>query len=72
MLDFAAVYNMSKTLYNDKRFTEDRAKMYLAKIILALDDLHRRNIIYRDLKTNNIMFDSAGNALVTDFGFSKE
>jgi serine/threonine protein kinase len=72
MLDFAAGGNMSRALHKDKRFTEDRAKMYLAEIILALDDLHRRNIIYRDLKPDNIVFDSAGHALVTDFGLSKE
>lgn len=63
---------MSRTLHIDKRFTEDRARMYLAEIILALEDLHKRDIIYRDLKPDNIVFDSEGHAMLTDFGLAKE
>jgi len=46
--------------------------MYLAEVLLAIEDLHKRDIIYRDLKPDNIVFDSQGHALVTDFGLSKE
>ena len=54
------------------RFTEERSKIYLAEIILALEDLHRRDIIFRDLKPDNIVLDSDGHAMLTDFGLSKE
>ena len=63
---------MSRALQKDKRFTEERGRMYLAEILLALEDLHKRDIIYRDLKPDNIVFDSIGHALLTDFGLSKE
>lgn len=46
--------------------------MYLAEIILALEDLHKRDIIYRDLKPDNIVFNEEGHAMLTDFGLSKE
>lgn len=72
LLDYAAGGNMSRALHKDKRFEEDRARMYLAEILLALEDLHKRDIIYRDLKPDNIVFDSEGHALLTDFGLSKE
>ena len=71
-MDYAAGGNMSRALQKDRRFTEDRARMYLAEVLLALDDLHKRDVIYRDLKPDNIVFDSHGHAMLTDFGLAKE
>jgi len=72
LLDYAPCGNMSRTLHRDKRFDEGRAKIYLAQILLAIEELHKRDIIFRDLKPDNIVFDEDGNALLTDFGLSKE
>ena len=72
LLDYAAGGNMSRALHKDRRFAEDRARMYLAEILLAIEDLHKRDIVYRDLKPDNIVFDSQGHALLTDFGLAKE
>jgi serine/threonine protein kinase len=63
---------MSRTLHRDKRFDEERAKVYLGEIILAIEDLHKRDIIFRDLKPDNVVFDEEGHAMLTDFGLSKE
>jgi serine/threonine protein kinase len=63
---------MSRSLHKDKRFSEERSRLYLAELILALEDLHKRDIIFRDLKPDNIVFDEEGHALLTDFGLSKE
>ena len=46
--------------------------MYAAEVLLALEDLHKRDIIFRDLKPDNVVIDSDGHALLTDFGLSKE
>jgi protein-serine/threonine kinase len=71
-LDYAHGGNMSRALHKDRRFSEERAKMYLAEILVAMEDLHKRDIIFRDLKPDNIVFDEDGHALLTDFGLSKE
>ena len=71
LLDYAPGGNMSRALQKDKRFTETKARYYLAEVLLALEDLHRRDIIFRDLKPDNIVFDKDGHALLTDFGLSK-
>lgn len=72
ILDYAAGGNMSRALQKEKKFTEEKAALFMAEILLALEDLHKRDIIYRDLKPDNIVFDSQGHALLTDFGLSKE
>lgn len=46
-------------------------RIYLAEIILGLEDLHERNIVYRDLKPENILINSDGHIRLTDFGLSK-
>jgi len=41
-------------------------------VLLAIEDLHKRGIIFRDLKPDNIVLDKQGHAKLTDFGLSKE
>lgn len=54
------------------RFDETRSKFYAACMVLAIEHLHSMNIIYRDLKPENVLVDPTGYAKITDFGLSKE
>jgi serum/glucocorticoid-regulated kinase 2 len=58
-------------LQNEGKFTEDRAKFYVAELLCALDCLHEFNIIYRDLKPENILLDYTGHIALCDFGLCK-
>ncbi|CDW84156.1 protein kinase domain containing protein [Stylonychia lemnae] len=72
ILDFCPGGDLGKCLQRERKFTEDRARIYAAEILLALEDLHKRDIIYRDLKPDNVVLDFDGHAQLTDFGLSKE
>jgi len=63
--------DLSKLLDIKRKLTEDLAKIYVAEILLALECLHKNNIIFRDLKPENVVIDPDGHAMLTDFGLSK-
>ncbi|KAG6378494.1 hypothetical protein JVT61DRAFT_12754 [Boletus reticuloceps] len=58
-------------LQKETRFSEERARFYIAELVLALEHLHKYNIVYRDLKPENILLDATGHVALCDFGLSK-
>ena len=52
-------------------FPERVVAAYAIEMALALDYLHRRGIIYRDIKMENILLDKRGHVQLIDFGLSK-
>ncbi|KAF8892198.1 kinase-like domain-containing protein [Infundibulicybe gibba] len=52
-------------------FGAARARCYAAELVLALESLHKLNIIHRGVTANNILLDAAGHITLRDYGFSK-
>ncbi|GFN99037.1 ribosomal protein s6 kinase [Plakobranchus ocellatus] len=72
ILDFVNGGEMFTHLYQREHFQEDEVRIYIGEITLALETLHKLGVIYRDIKLENILLDSDGHIILTDFGLSKE
>ena len=53
------------------RLKEEAARIYAAEIALALQHLHDSNVIYRDLKPENVLIGADGHIKLTDFGLCR-
>lgn len=72
VLEFVIGGEMFTHLRSAGRFPNDVAKFYHAELVLAFDYLHGKDIIYRDLKPENLLLDAKGHVKITDFGFAKK
>jgi serine/threonine protein kinase len=69
--DFAPGGELFFWLKRDRVFSQARARLYAAELVLALEHLHSLDVVYRDLKPENILLDGDGHIKLTDFGLSK-
>lgn len=72
VMDLCPGKDLSEHLDDCDYFPEPIAKFLIAEVILAIEYLHSMDIIYRDLKPNNLLIDAEGHIKITDFGLAKE
>ena len=70
-MEFMQCGEMFFHIRKSKIFDENKAKFYVAELVLALEYMHSQDTIYRDLKPENILLGRDGHIKICDFGLSK-
>ena len=69
LLDYCPGGDLYDRIEEEGTVSLERARLYAAEITLGLGHLHDTlDIIYRDIKPENVLLDAMGHALLTDFG----
>lgn len=71
LMEFVAGGELFNYIRAEGQFTNETSKLIAAEIVLALQYLHNQDIIYRDIKPENLLVDHHGHLKLTDFGFAK-
>ncbi|XP_053574045.1 serine/threonine-protein kinase N1 isoform X2 [Bombina bombina] len=71
VMDYMAGGDLMTHIHSEV-FSQTRAMFYAACVLLGLQFLHSKNIVYRDLKLDNLLLDSEGYVKLADYGLCKE
>ena len=71
VMDFMGGGDLHNLLEAKGRLREAWVVVYAAEIALALEHVHAHDVIFRDLKPENVMIGVDGHLKLTDFGLSK-
>ncbi|EPX73533.1 CAMKK/META protein kinase Ppk34 [Schizosaccharomyces octosporus yFS286] len=52
-------------------FPEESCRIYFRQLVSSVDYIHRKNVVHRDIKPDNILLDAARNLCLIDFGLAE-
>ena len=70
-MDYVEGRSLSEILEREGPMPLDRACSIIRQVAEGLQAAHEKGIVHRDLKPGNILIDSAGHAVITDFGVAR-
>ena len=62
--------DLEQVLEREKELSEETARLYAAEILLALEELHRREWLHLNVRTTSVLLDEEGHAVLADPGTS--
>ncbi|HKI52884.1 MAG TPA: serine/threonine-protein kinase, partial [Anaerolineales bacterium] len=71
VMRYMAGGSLNRLIAQDGRLSLEETAQIIDRIAPALDSAHKQNIIHRDIKPDNILFDIDGHPYISDFGVAK-
>lgn len=70
ILEYASGGELFDYILNHRYLKDNAARKLFAQLISGVGYLHRKGIVHRDLKLENLLLDRNKNIIITDFGFA--
>jgi serine/threonine-protein kinase len=70
VMPYYAGGSLADLLARRRTVSAPTAASVASQVAVALDYAHRRGVVHRDIKPDNILFDEDGNVALTDFGIA--
>jgi len=70
-MEYVSGEDLKSLIYRVGQLTVGKAVIIARQICEGLNEAHRLGVVHRDLKPQNVMIDSEGNAKIMDFGIAR-
>ncbi|KAG5499910.1 hypothetical protein GH5_04047 [Leishmania sp. Ghana 2012 LV757] len=71
VIDYLPGGELYDYIYPTLSLSPEAARIYAAELVLALESLHRQDVVHRDLKPENVVLAADGHICLTDFGLAR-
>lgn len=65
------LFQLTSSFKSGRKFPEKAARFYVSECLLAIEAVHGCQVLYRDLKPENVLLAEDGHVKISDFGLSK-
>jgi protein-serine/threonine kinase len=70
ILEYASGGELFDHILNNRYLKDQSARRLFAQLVSGVGYLHKKGIVHRDLKLENLLLDRNRNIIITDFGFA--